>query len=118
MVTSADRQEARSAATSHFTDRCMAIIDGNFMAPRCGLKLGHDGPHEPIKVGKQTVSESPAASVPRSIKVGPISFDYDGRWEMYVAPGETVAGMIEEVTPEKWAAFVRAVFDSGVDPDV
>lgn len=45
----------RSAA--YATDRCMAIINGNFMAPRCGLKLGHAGSHEPIKVGKQTVTK-------------------------------------------------------------
>lgn len=29
----------------------------------CGLKVGHEGPHEPVKLGEQTASEAPAASL-------------------------------------------------------
>lgn len=46
-------------SVAYFSDRCMAVIAGNLMAPRCGLKLGHEGSHEPIKVGKQAVTYDP-----------------------------------------------------------
>lgn len=48
---------------AYFTDRCGASVkikrDTNVP---CGLKLGHDGPHEPMKMGAQTVTESPSAA--------------------------------------------------------
>ena len=52
---------------------------------------------------------SAATDLPTEVKVGTLVFEYDGRREMYVGHEEEVGGMIENVWPEDWAAFVKAV---------
>lgn len=53
-----DRPPSPSEPASYFSDRCGRSIEvqRDTFVP-CGLKLGHDGDCEPVKLGAQSVSE-------------------------------------------------------------